>query len=908
MNMQLKKVNTDTSELQSKSDTEAVSGANITPMMQQYLEVKAQYPDYMLFYRMGDFFELFHDDAVIASKALDILLTRRGKAQGVDIPMCGVPAHSHESYLNKLIKLGFKVAICEQLESPEEAKAKRGYKAVVKREVTRVITPGTLTEDTLLDAATSNYLLSLNLVKGGDLAISWCDISTGELYFTSVKKENLLSEIERIAPKEIIINDDILSLREFSDFTSHYRKILSTHARSFFEAGKSERKIKEVYKVATIDSFGKLEKEELGAIGALLEYLEITQVGKMPRLSNPKRSDEKSFLEIDAASFNNLEIFNAPEGNSLFSVLNHTRTNAGSRWLRKVLARPLIDKNKIEKRLDAVEFFMNNPQALEDIRELLKSVPDFERIISRIYLNRSTPKDMAALRDGLKSVLRLNEIFSFSNFVKVPAEIKEALSNIGNFDSLINLLENAIEEFPPVSLNEGGYIKKTYNAKLDKYRNTRQNSEDIKTGLQEKYIRESGISSLKIKENNVIGMFIEITSTHIDKVPPSFLHRQTTANYIRYTTEDLRKVEHEIINAANYAINLELEIYHELRSEINLFSEKIEKTAAAISHIDVLCGFAFLAEKNGYSKPEITKDIEFSVEEGRHPIVEQSLKNSDEKQEFIGNNLSLGSNEKLWLITGPNMSGKSTFLRQNALIAVMAQTGCFVPAKKLQLGIIDKIFSRVGASDNIAKGHSTFMVEMIETASILNNATERSFIILDEIGRGTATFDGLAIAWAVLEHLHDNIRARCLFATHYHELNSLTDELKNLACYTTQIKEWKGDIIFMHKLIAGKANQSYGVHVAKLAGVPKNVITRANEILSILVKENKGNSSNIISNNLPLFSNNNAGKNDKATPEKPPLNPHEEEALNQLKTADINNISPIQALNLLVALNKKLQS
>ena len=900
MNKQLKKTSIEAEPTQAESDIESVSGANITPMMQQYLSVKEQYKDYMLFYRMGDFFELFFDDAITASKALDIILTRRGKAQGADIPMCGVPAHSHESYLNKLIKLGFKVAICEQVESPEEAKQKRGYKAVVKREVTRVITPGTLTEDTLLDAASSNYLLSLNLCKDGNLAICWCDISTGEVNFSSVKHENLFSEIERISPKEIIINDEILSVRELSDFVSHYRKILSAHSKSFFGADKSERKIKTAFGTTTLDSFGKIEKEELGAIGALIEYLEITQVGKLPRLSNPKRSEEKTFLEIDSASFNNLEIFNSAEGNSLFSILNEAKTNAGARLLRKLMARPLIDKNKIEKRLDAVEFFKNNPETLESIREVLKTIPDFERILSRIHLNRSTPRDLAALRDGLKSTLKLSEIFSFSNSIKTPTEIKEQLDNISNFDSLINLLDNAITEFPPINMNEGGFIKSGFNPKLDDYRNIRQNSEKIKNDLQEKYIKESGINSLKIKENNVIGMFIEITSVHLEKIPTNFIHRQTTANYVRYTTEDLRKVENEIINSANYAINLELEIYQNLRNEINLFSEKIAKTSVSISYIDVFCGFAFLAEKNNFSKPEISNNLDFIVEEGRHPIVEQSIKIQKEKQEFIGNSLSLTLNEKIWLLTGPNMSGKSTFLRQNALIAIMAQLGCFVPAKKVKLGIIDKIFSRVGASDNLAKGHSTFMVEMIETASILNNATEKSFVILDEIGRGTATFDGLAIAWSVLEHMHDNLRARCLFATHYHELNSLTEELKNLACYTTQIKEWNNDIIFMHKIIAGKASQSYGVHVAKLAGVPKNVIERANEILSILVRENRSNSSDIISNSLPLFNN----KNDSKTEEDPQKN----RILNQLKSLDTNNISPIQALNLLVELSKKMQS
>jgi DNA mismatch repair protein MutS len=903
MNTRPQKVTRQTDVAQDKTEFDENSVASITPMMQQYLDVKKRYNDYLLFYRMGDFFELFYDDAITASKALDIVLTRRGKAQGADIPMCGVPHHACENYLNKLIKLGHKVAICDQMETPEEAKKRGGYKAVVKRDVIRVVTPGTLTEDTLLDASATNYLLALNLGKAGTIALAWCDISTGEIYFSSVKNENIFSEIERINPKEIIINDDILNDKNFSDLLNNYRKILSSHSKSFFDANKAERKLKEVFKVAALDAFGSFEKEELGSLGALMEYIEITQVGKLPRFSAPKKSEEKTFLEIDSSSFSSLEIFRSASGetaHSLYGMLNETNTNAGARLLQKTLARPLINKKHIDARLDAVEFFTKNDTILNNVRGILKTIPDFERIISRIHLGRSNPRDLGALRDGLKSALRLVEIFSFNNSTKIPAEIKENISGIANFDSLINLLDNAIIDLPPINLNEGGFIKPGFNAKLDDYRNTKQNSENIKTGLQDKYIKETGINSLKIKDNNVIGMFIEITASHLDKIPANFLHRQTTANYVRYTTEDLRKVENEIINSANYAINLELEIYQNLINEIILFSENIIKTSVSISNTDLISSFAFLAIKNNFSKPEILNSNDLIIENGRHPIVEGSLKNQKEKQEFIGNSLSLTSNKKIWLITGPNMSGKSTFLRQNALIIILAQIGCFVPAENAKIGVVDKIFSRVGASDNLAKGHSTFMVEMIETASILNNATENSFIILDEIGRGTATFDGLAIAWATLEFLHDNARARCLFATHYHELNSLTKELKNLVSYTTQIKEWNGDIIFMHKIIPGEASSSYGIHVAKLAGMPRNVIERANEILAILTKENKTNSVDIISNNLPLFV---AQKTAETG-----LNPEETEILNQLKKSDINNLSPIQAFNLLVELSKKLQS
>ncbi len=895
------------SSLTKKSEPIAENDPNagMTPMMRQYQDIKDKYPDYLLFYRMGDFFELFYEDAKTASKALDIVLTRRGKsADGNDVLMCGVPIHAYESYLSKLIRLGFKVAICEQTESPEEARQKRGYKAVVNREVIRVVTPGTLTEDNLLDAGTSNYLLALN--NGKDrLSLAWCDISIGEINYSTTLKDGLLSEIERIAPKEIIINDEILSNRDFSDFISTYRKILSSHAKSFFDSGKGERKIKNIFAVSSLESFGKFEKDELGSLGALLEYIEITQVNKVPRLSAPKRSEDKTFLEIDAASMRNLEIFRstADDNNSLFNLLNQTNTNAGARLLQKFLARPLINIKQIEARLEAVEFFLKNAQALSDIRNILKTIPDFERIISRIYLKRSNPRDIAVLRDGLKSTLQLSQVFAFAKNIKLPALIKENLDNIFNFDSLLNLLNNALVEFPPINLNEGGYVKPDFNAKLDDYRNIKASSEKIKLQLQEKYIAETGVNTLKIKDNNVIGMFIEMTSQNSNKAPASFIHRQTLATAVRYTTDELRKVENEIINAASYAINLENEIYAKLCEEIILFSEKIISTAAAISYIDILCSFATLASENNYIRPEISDSSELQIENGRHPIVECALKKIS-KEKFSGNDLKLSDEEKIWLLTGPNMSGKSTFLRQNALIIVMAQVGCFVPADKTKIGIVDKIFSRVGASDNIAKGHSTFMVEMIETATILNNATDRSFIILDEIGRGTATFDGLAIAWAVLEFIHDNLRCRCLFATHYHELNSLKVELPNLACHTTQIREWKGDIIFMHKIIAGQANQSYGIHVAKLAGIPKSVSVRADEILQILAKQNKGNETEIISANLPLFTN---GYKDPIMNYNGTNQPSHA-IVEKLFQLEIDNLTPIQALNLLVELKKNIQS
>ena len=893
-------------QVQEISTKEHEIAPSITPMMQQYLEVKQKYKDYLLFYRMGDFFELFYEDAITASKSLDILLTRRGKSNGSDIPMCGVPAHSYESYLAKLVKLGFKVAICDQLETPEQAKQARGYKAVVKRDVIRVVTSGTLTEENLLEANLCNFLLSINISKNHEKTfLSWCDISTGEFYFTQSLANHLFAEIERIQPKEIIVNDEILNNKNFSDLIANYRNILSAHNKSFFEYSRSTRKICDCFKVSSIDFLATDNKEIIGAIGALIEYIEITQVGKLPRLSLPKNYESKDFLEIDPAGFNNLEIFNSASSDknyTLFSVLNKTLTNAGSRLLQKSLARPFADKNQIEERLSSVEFFINNKNLLSETRNILSNIPDFERILSRIHLNRSNPRDLFTLKEGLINALKLCEKLSFLNNSQknLTKSLQKNLLDISGFEGVINALDEAVCDFPPINQNEGGFVKSGYNARLDNYRNAKNHSEKIKAELQEKYISETGINNLKIKENNVIGMFIEITALNSNKVPNNFIHRQTLANNIRYTTEDLRKIESEIINANSYALNLELDIFSEICKLVISSSEEIIRTSSAISNIDICSALAYIAIENNYCKPEILDNCELIINNGRHAIIENTTKNNHIKQNFIANNLHLTLNEKIWLLTGPNMSGKSTFLRQNALIIIMAQIGSYVPADSAKIGIVDKLFSRVGASDNLAKGHSTFMVEMVETASILNSATSKSFIILDEIGRGTATYDGLAIAWAVLEHIHDNIKARCLFATHYHELNSLSKNLPTLTNYTTQIKEWKNDIIFMHKIISGAANRSYGVHVAKLAGIPASVILRSNEILLNLTQEKFDRNTAQHIENLPLFTH--------QPPEIEDLNHIEKETLNQLKNLDINNLTPIQALNLISDISKKLQS
>lgn len=876
---------TNANNLQQKEEETTGNSNNITPMLQQYLDIKKDYQGYLVFFRMGDFFELFFDDAIAASKALDIVLTRRGKNDGQDIPMCGVPVHAYENYLNKLVKQGFKVAICDQTETPEEAKKRGGYKAIVNREIIRIITPGTITEENLLATPAGNYLLCVSYAGKKEavipaeagiqpkketldtgfrrydeaFSIAATDISTGDFFALSIAKDSLIDSLEKISASEIILPDKLLSEEFFRDFYQRNRKIVSGFNDSFFNYIKCERKIKEFFEIKTLQSLQQIDKSEICACGALLEYIEITQIGKKPKLSFPKKYNEKENLEIDSATLKNLEIFADNNGNkegSLYNLLNECVTAAGTRNLQKILKSPFKNKNVLDERLDAVEFLMNNLEFTHHTRDILKQFADVERIISRIYLNRTNPRDMLSLRYSLEAALKLNAAKDLYDIKNAPNILLENLSNLSELTEIYGTLNEAIVDVPPLNTNDGGFIKNGFNAKLDDYRNAKQNSEAKQRELQEKYIKETGINTLKIKDNNVIGMFIEITAQNVDKASPSFIHRQTLANNVRYTTPELRTIENELINAKTYAINLEKEIFEELRRHIIQNAEKIIELAQKIAEIDLFTNFAALSWKYAYKKPEITENKELQIIEGRHPVIENFInKNKTETNltEFSSNDLTLAEQKNIWLLTGPNMSGKSTFLRQNAVITIIAHTGCFVPASKAVISLTDRVFSRVGASDNISKGHSTFMVEMVETATILNNATENSFIILDEIGRGTATFDGVSIAWSCLEYIATKIKAKTLFATHYHELTEVTKQLPNIACHRTKITEWNEEIIFHHKIEEGIASQSYGIHVAKIAGLPKEVILRADKILQILQSRNKGNAIEVITEELPLF-------------------------------------------------------
>lgn len=857
---------------------------NATPMMKQYLDIKAVNQDSILFYRMGDFYEMFFEDATIASPILGIALTKRGQHLGEDIPMCGVPFHSCDSYIERLIEKGYKVAICEQMESPEEAK-KRGYKAVVRREVVRIITPGTVTEDSLLGNSAANFLLAVSGVKD-NIALAWTDISTGEFYTTQTNIISLNNDISRIDPKEILINDKLYSEERILNSLADFRRIVTIQANNLFDLKRSEHKIKQYYGIITHEALGSYSQSELIACGVILEYIELTQKTNSLKISIPKQINNAFYMSIDSATRRNLELTISTSGernNTLLSVLNKTKTSMGFRLLNQYLASPLIDVSAINRRLDLIEFFIRNVELSTQISSLLPAIGDIERSLTRLYLNRGGPRDLYNIKQSLKAADNILACFSYFKGDLIDI-LQNHLANLGNFDALTNELEDSLTDELPALARDGGFIKRNYNPKLDQLYDLKNNSKEQLALLKQKYITETGINSLKINYNNVLGYFIDVTPQHINKIKDEqFIHRQTLANSVRYTTMELRALESELINVSDNILKLELELYDHLVAKIIEKADQLTLFAHSIAAIDVAISLANLASENNYVRPHIEDSRVFNIEGGRHPVIEQSIKL--QKQQFIANNcllsdikrisvklasargfeeeserktgvysevhedlstestykspaeLELDRESNIWLVTGPNMAGKSTFLRQNALIAIMAQMGSFVPASSATIGIIDKIYSRVGAADDIARGRSTFMVEMVETANILNNATDKSFIILDEIGRGTSTYDGVSIASACLEFIHNKLKCRALFATHYHELSALKDQLKSLACYTMQIKEWQNKVIFMHKIIPGTADKSYGIHVAAMAGLPVEVIKRAEAVLQNLEKD-----------------------------------------------------------------------
>lgn len=815
-------------------------------MMVQFLELRAQAPaDALLFYRMGDFYELFFDDAVRAAAALDIALTKRGEHQGEPIPMCGVPAATAEAYLARLIKAGFKVAVGEQMEDPKAAKA-RGSKAVVRRDITRVVTPGTLTEDSLLDPRRPNRIAALARTGSGEAAIAWAEVSTGEFVVSAVEPANVPAEIAAMAPAELLVEESRYS--ETVEIAA--RATVTPLPRAKYDTGSAQRQLKAQFGVQDLDGFGDFSKAELSALGALLDYLALSQAGAPAKLAPPRQGKQGSVLAVDPATRASLEIDRTLSGSragSLLDAIDETVTAPGARCLAERLARPLTDAGLIEARLDAVSFFLAQENLRRDVRDRLKAAGDAERALSRLLLGRGGPRDLKALSATLAEGEALAARLTGDPLVQMPAEVSACvtalvLSDKVELSRLVGDLERAIRDEPPLLARDGGFVAEGWRPELDETRGLRDESRRIVAGLQQTYAEATGVSTLKVKHNNVLGYFIEVTAKNADALMGEelYIHRQTMANAVRFTTTELAELEARIASAGERTLAMELEVFNALRDRVEALGLVIRESARALAEIDVAAALAEWANDAAACRPDIETGTVFTVEGGRHPVVEQSLARTGEGR-FTPNDCQLdgegGEGPRLMLVTGPNMAGKSTYLRQNALILMLAQAGCFVPARKARIGIADRLYSRVGAADDLARGRSTFMAEMIETAAILNQATARSFVILDEIGRGTATFDGLSIAWSAAEHLHGINGCRALFATHYHELTRLADELDAAGNCSLKAREWKGELVFLHEVGPGAADRSYGIEVARRAGLPKLAIKRAQTILDRLEAE-----------------------------------------------------------------------
>ena len=884
--------------------------ARPSPVMEQYLEIKAANPDSLLFYRMGDFYELFFEDAEIASRALGIVLTKRGKHLGQDIPMCGVPVHRSDEYLHRLIAQGHRVAVCEQLEDPAEAK-KRGGKSIVRRNVIRLVTAGTLTEDTLLDARRNNYLLAVVRARSSSdnadarFALGWIDISTGEFRIAECDRVGLAAEIARLEPSEIIVSDALYSDPEFAPYLRTLPAVTPL-TRDVFDGATAERRLSDYFAVATTDAFGSLTRLELTAAAACVTYVERTQLGKRPPLSPPVREAQGATLSIDQATRANLELTRTLGGErrgSLLAAIDRTVTAAGSRLLAQRLAAPLTDPDEINRRLDSNAVFSADALARQETRQHLGAAPDLSRALSRLVVGRGGPRDLAAIRDGIEAAAYLAK--RLEALAEKPDEIAQAMTSLRRPDpALATELARSLADELPLMKRDGGFVREGCLEALDEARALRDESRKVIAGLQARYADDSGVKSLKIKHNNVLGYFVDVTAQHGEKLMSAplnatFIHRQTLAGQVRFTTTELGELEAKIANAADRALNLELEIFERLNATVIAASDAIKAAADALATLDVASSLAALSVERQYVRPEVDRSLDFVIAGGRHVVVEQSIDTP-----FVANDCNLsppsgGKSGRIWLMTGPNMAGKSTFLRQNALIVVLAQMGSFVPARHAKIGVVDRLFSRVGAADDLARGRSTFMVEMVETASILNQATPQSLVILDEIGRGTATFDGLSIAWAAIEHLHEQNRSRALFATHFHELTVLATKLPRLHNATVRVKEWQGDVVFLHEVMPGAADRSYGIQVAKLAGLPASVIERAKVVLAMLEAEDRATPRGF--EDLPLF----AAQAKPAAPD--PRQSALEALVGALQAINPDDMSPREALEALYALKQKSQ-
>ncbi|MDR1475575.1 MAG: DNA mismatch repair protein MutS [Holosporales bacterium] len=863
-----------------------------TPMMQQYFEVKSQYSDCLLLFRLGDFFEMFFEDAKIASAALNIALTHRNKHQGHDVPMCGIPAAHLDAYLPRLIKAGFRIAICDQLEAPKDAK-KRGPKAVVNRGVIRIATPGTITEDSLLQAKTHNFLVSITPSRlnfkdvDESFSLGIIDISTGTFLVETVKKENILAELTRYDPSEVICPISIAETPWLREVISTLRVRLSPVPDIKFAPITERSRLEKIFNVKTLDSFGQFNEAEISASGALIEYLTITQRSQLTRLSPPLKVNLEKIVQIDPATRKNLEILPNQSGSvCLVDCIDETSYAGGGRLLRTRLSSPIFDTKELDGRLDGIEFFARNIDFASSIHESMKSCPDIERALSRILFLRASPRDLCSIKTAVEvSHGFIKKLTSLAQ-PNEKGEVTDLVKAVPDFSDIQDLLQQALVDVPPYSTKDGEFIRPGYNAELDELRSLKNETHKHLEGLREKYIALTRIQSLKIRQNNVWGWYIEIPSTQKSNMPADvFTHRQTLVNAIRYITPELGDLQARIEQSLEASMILELKIFEDITKTVAERAEDLRRLAYTLSVLDLSSMMALIAKKRNYCRPTITEDLSLSIRQGRHPIIEAVDRENISGNAFAPNDCYFDDKTRISLLTGPNMSGKSTYLRQNTLIIIMAQAGLFVPAKQAHIGVVDKIFSRIGASDELARGRSTFMVEMIETSAILHQAGRRSFVILDEVGRGTSTFDGLSLAWAILEQIHNKNQCRALFATHYHELTNAAKRLTGVKCQTPKIQDWNGKVIFHHEIIDGIASKSYGLHVAEMAGIPQEVIKRAKDILSQIEKDKTVSVSTETSENDHY---------------------NNSEIIGMLEMYDLSNLSPKQALDVLYAVKNKL--
>ncbi|SHJ03738.1 DNA mismatch repair protein MutS [Wenxinia saemankumensis] len=865
----------------------------VTPMMAQYLDIKSGHPDALLFYRMGDFYEMFFDDAVAAAEALDIALTKRGKHLGQDIPMCGVPVHAAEGYLLGLIRKGFRVAIAEQMEDPAEAK-KRGSKSVVARDVVRLVTPGTLTEESLLDARRHNFLAAFCAVRE-EGALAWVDISTGALAVMACAPARLGPELARLSPRELLLAEE--TERDFAGVAEDQGAAVTPLPRGAFDSTGGAARLCKVFGIGSLDGFGTFGRAEIGAMAALVEYLELTQRGRLPLLRPPVQERPGGTMQIDGATRRSLELVQGSEGGragSLLAAIDRSVTAAGARLLERRLSSPSCDAGVVTGRQDGVTALVEDAALRRDLRDILRGAADLDRALSRLALERGGPRDLGAVRATLEVAGRVAARLPEG----LPAILAEAKRDLAAPEGLSELLDSALVAEPPLLARDGGFVAAGFDPDLDEARRLRDEGRSVIAGMQAEYAGIAGVQSLKIRHNNVLGYFIETTATHAGRMmaPPlseTFIHRQTTANAVRFTTVDLSELETRILNAGARALELERSVFDRLRAAVLEAAGPLGRLARALAEIDLAAGLADLAVEGDWCRPGIEGGRAFEIEGGRHPVVEAALRRSGEP--FVANDCRLGETP-IRLLTGPNMAGKSTFLRQNALIAILAQMGAWVPARTARIGLVSQVFSRVGASDDLARGRSTFMVEMVETAAILNQADDRALVILDEIGRGTATYDGLSIAWATLEHLNAVNRCRAIFATHYHELARLADRLDGVANATVTVKEWDGEVVFLHEVRDGTADRSYGVQVARLAGLPPSVVERARVVLDALEKGERegGGKRETLIDDLPLFA---------AAPPPPPAAPvRASEVEARLRELEPDAMSPREALERLYEL------